>query len=72
MGKFLNSNSTAMRLARTIVQAILGVLAANIDMLLGMTTLTPEMRAMTVALVMAVLSPVMAEIGKHIEPEQEA
>ena len=70
MGKFLTSNSTAMRLARTIVQAILGVLVANIDMLLGMTTLTPEMRAMTVALVMAILSPIMAEIGKHIEPEE--
>ena len=71
MGKFLTSNSTAMRLARTIVQAILGVLVANIDMLLGMTTLSPEMRAMTVALVMAILSPIMAEIGKHIEPEEQ-
>lgn len=72
MSKFLTSNSTAMRLARTIVQAILGVLVANIDMLLGMTALSPEMRAMTVALVMAILSPIMAEIGKHIETESEA
>lgn len=29
--------------------------------------LSPEWRALVVALVMAVLSPVMAEIGKHVE-----
>lgn len=32
-----------------------------------MWVLSPEWRALVVALVMAVLSPVMAEIGKHVE-----
>ena len=32
----------------------------------------PQTRALIVALVMAVLSPIMAEIGKHIEPQEPA
>ena len=70
MNKFLTSNTTGMRLLRTIVQGILGVIVANIDVLVGQYVLDPAQRAMVVALVMAVLSPVMAEIGKHI-PDQE-
>lgn len=67
MGKFLTSNETVWRLARTIVQGILGVLVANIDMLVGSVVLEPQARALIVALVMAVLSPIMAELGKHTE-----
>lgn len=70
MNAFLTSNSTAMRLARTIVQAILGVIVANADIIIGAYVLEPQTRALIVALVMAVLSPVMAEIGKHIEPAE--
>lgn len=58
------------RLGRTIVQGILGVVAANIDVLVGVAVLDPSARAIVVALSMAVLSPVMAEIGKHL-PEGE-
>ena len=72
MDKFLTSNSTAMRLARTIVQAVLGVIVANADIIVGAYILEPQTRALVVALVMAVLSPVMAEIGKHIEPQEAA
>ena len=71
MNRFLTSNSTAMRLARTIVQAILGVIVANADIIVGSYVMEPQTRALVVALVMAVLSPVMAEIGKHIEPSPE-
>lgn len=71
MDKFLNSNDTVWRLARTIVQAVLGVIVANIDMIVGTCVLDPSVRALIVALVMAVLSPIMAEIGRHIEPEQQ-
>ena len=70
MNAFLTSNSTAMRLARTIVQAVLGVLVANADVLVGQVILDPAQRAIAVGLVMAVLSPVMAEIGKHLEPAE--
>lgn len=69
MNKFLTSNSTSMRLARTIVQGIIGVLISYADTLVGFITITPELRPMIVALVMAILSPLMAEIGKNTEAE---
>lgn len=63
MRKFLTSNEWQYRLLRTIVQGILGVLVANIDVLAGMVVLDPAIRAVVVALVMAILSPVMAMLG---------
>ena len=63
MRKFLTSNEWQYRLLRTIVQGILGVLVANIDVLAGMVVLDPAIRAIVVALVIAVLSPVMAMLG---------
>ena len=69
MNEFLTSNKWQYRLARTIVQGVLGVIIANIDLILGNVALTPETRAMVVALVMAVLSPIMAQLGAK-ESEQ--
>ena len=69
MNEFLTSNKWQYRLARTIVQGVLGVIIANIDLILGYVALTPETRAMVVALVMAVLSPIMAQLGAK-ESEQ--
>ena len=64
MSEFLTSNEWPWRLARTIVQGVLGVIVANVDMLVGCAVLEPAWRAVVVvALVMAVLSPVMAELG---------
>lgn len=60
MTKFLTSNEWQWRLARTIVQGILDVLA-------GAAVLDPAARAIVVAPCMAVLSPVMAELGKHLD-----
>ena len=71
MNKFLTSNATVWRLARTIVQGILGVIVANVDVIIGAYVLDPAQRALAVALTMAVLSPIMAEIGKHIEPQED-
>ncbi len=70
MDKFLTSNDWRYRLARTIVQGVLGVLVANIDLILGYTALDAPTRALIVALVMAVLSPVMAQLGKVGEEQQ--
>ena len=70
MTDFLTSNEWQWRLARTIVQGVLGVFVANIDMILGYAVLDPTVRALVVAFVMAVLSPIMAEIGKGL-PEGE-
>ena len=63
MSKFLTSNDWKYRLLRTIVQGILGVIIANIDLILGTFAIDPAMKPMVVALVMAVLSPVMAALG---------
>ena len=66
MAEFLGGNEWYWRLARTVVQGVLGGVVANLDMLVGATALPPEWRALVVALVMAVLSPVMAELGKRV------
>lgn len=71
MTYFLTSNSAGMRLLRTIVQAIIGVIIANMDILIGETCLSPGMRTVIVGLVMAVLSPIMAEIGRANEGKEE-
>lgn len=62
MERFLTSNDWQWRLFRTIVQGVIGVFIANIDMILGWCVLDPSTRALVVALVMAVLSPVMAAL----------
>lgn len=67
MDKFLNSNEWQWRLLRTIVQGVLGVLVANIDQILGYVVLDGSTRTLVVALVMAVLTPIMSELGEHEE-----
>lgn len=56
MNEFLTGNEWYWRLARTVVQGVLGVVVANLDILVGATALLTEWRALVVALVMAVLS----------------
>lgn len=63
MSTFLSSNDWRWRLARTIVQGVIAVLIANIDVLVGFWQVDPSVKAIVVALVMAVLSPVMALLG---------
>lgn len=63
MKRFLTSNEWQWRLLRTIVQGVIGVVVANIDVLAGMVVLDPAIRAIVVALVMAILSPIMAMLG---------
>lgn len=63
MNTFLTSNDTKYRLLRTIVQGLIGVLIANIDVLVGLTPINPDLKPIIVAVVMAILSPIMAELG---------
>lgn len=63
MKEFLTSNEPKYRLARTIVQGIIGVLVANIDMLIGLTPTLPALKPVITGLVMAILSPIMAMLG---------
>lgn len=76
MSEFFTSNDWKYRLLRTIVQGVLGVIVANIDLIVGACILDPAQRALVVALVMAVLSPIMAALGetemvsgKHVKDE---
>ena len=64
---FLTSNETKYRLGRTMLQGVIGVIIAYIDVIVGMMAIPNEMRPMIVALVMAVLSPIMSELGMNID-----
>ena len=63
MKRFLTSNEWQWRLARTILQGVIGVIVANLDVIAGYIVLDPSIRAIVVALVMAILSPIMAMLG---------
>ena len=65
--KFLHSNGTGYRLLRTIVRGVIGVVIANLDVLTGAFSIPDIWKPIIAALVMAVLSPIMAEIGKTDE-----
>lgn len=71
MKKFLQSNETKYRLLRTILQGVIGVLIANADLLVSAWSFTPEVKAFIVALVMAILSPIMSELGNTEANEEE-
>lgn len=68
MKTFLTSNDAKYRLLRTIVQGIIGVIVANLDLLLGYTAIPAELRPVITGLVMAVLSPLMAALGGKDDP----
>lgn len=67
MNEFLTSNSPKMRLARTILQGVIGVAIAALPQIMGLYQIDPVWSATIVALVMAVLSPVMAALGEADE-----
>ena len=71
MQKFLQSNETRYRLARTILQGVVGVLIANIDLLVSGLTIPTAYKPMIVALVMAILSPIMSELGNTPNLEEQ-
>lgn len=69
--KFLNSNETLWRVLRTIVQAVIGVVIANLDVIIQAIEISDTWKPVIVALVMAILSPIMSEIGKGVEKAEE-
>lgn len=70
MNRFFISNEAKYRLLRTIIQGIIGVLIANLDIIVGVFHFSPGVKALIVALVMAILSPVMASMGAVAEPDK--
>lgn len=63
MEKFLRSNDWQYRLLRTIVQGVIGVIVANLDAIFSTLVIDPTLKPIIVALIMAILSPIMAELG---------
>lgn len=63
MSKIILNNEPRYRLLRTIIQGIIGVLIANLDVIIGVFSWPVEIKAIIVALVMAILSPIMAAMG---------
>lgn len=63
MQNFLKSNKTRDRLLRTIFQGIIGVIVANLDLFVSFLDIKPELKPVIVMLVMAILSPIMSELG---------
>lgn len=61
--RFFTDNSLGFRLLRTIVQGVLGVVIANLDLITGAFNVPDIWKPFIVALTMAVLSPIMAVIG---------
>ena len=65
MNRILISNERRYRLLRTIIQGVIGVLIANVDLLIAGFSFSPEMKVILVPLVMAVLSPIMEYLGNE-------
>lgn len=63
--RFLTDNSTEARLLRTIFQGLIGVIIANLDIILGSAPIDPAYKPIIAAACMAILSPVMSELGKR-------
>lgn len=68
--KFFKSNEWQWRLLRTIVQGIIGFLIANIDLLFANFSMDANTKAIIVGVTMAILSPIMAEIGNKNTEEK--
>lgn len=67
--KFLSSNMALWRMLRTIAQGIIGVLIANADVLIKSFDIPDVWKPIIVALVMALLSPIMATLGGKADDE---
>lgn len=64
MNWLLKSNSTGARLLRTIIEAVIGVLVANVDVLTSNLSFSPEIKSLIVALVVAIMSPILATLSE--------
>lgn len=68
--KFFESNELKYRLLRTIVQGVIGVVIANIDLIIDQVScISDAIRPVIVLIVIAVLSPIMAQVGKRDDDE---
>ena len=69
MNKLFHDNGWQFRLLRTIIQGVIGVLIANIDVFASAIQIDPMWKPIIAATVMAILSPIMAELGNKSNEE---
>ena len=69
---FLHGNEWYWRLFRTIVQGALGVIVAELDVIVGSFNIEPTLKPMIVAIIMAILSPIMAQLGTTVYEKRMA
>ena len=67
MNKFLTSNKAIYRIARTIVQAILGWFVDNLAMLVAQTQFSADIQIVIVSICMMILSAIMKALGMEDE-----
>ena len=60
LDKFLNDDSTEMRLARTIVQGLVSVAIVAVPIAVSNTIKDPTVASLATAAIMCILSPVMS------------
>lgn len=65
-GNWCVADTAGARLTRTIVQGIVGVIVANLDVILGMYIFDPVTRGIVVPLVMAILAPIQKALGESL------
>lgn len=70
MNTFLTSNDLSMRLLRTIVQGLISVLIVYADALIGKLIIPEDVKPFLVAVIMAILSPIMSVLGGDEENEE--
>ena len=62
--RLFTHNGARYRLLRTIIQGVIGVIIANLDTIIAHVSILPMWaRAIVVAAVLAILSPIMAAMG---------
>lgn len=67
--KFFESNKALFRMLRTILQGVIGVLIANIDIIAGTFSIPDVWKPIIAALAMTILSPIMAALGGKADDE---
>jgi hypothetical protein len=53
------------------VQGLIAVVIANLDLIVGYTAIDPALRPIVTGLVMAVLSPIMSELGGKVDSSHD-
>lgn len=57
---FLQSNAMSMRLLRTILEGVIGVVLVSVPLIVGWWHLSPEVASLLTAIIVCVFSPILA------------